>query len=598
MKVNEIIKGVIGKYYNQVVFLVEHPADERMGDYACNVAMVLSKTLGKNPRDLAVEIVDKLKNDDELDKVIDMKRIEVAGPGFINFWVKKEYLLDLISNQKIDESWRLGRHDDPGKLGEGWATGKVFEVEHTSPNPNKAMHIGHLRNNVTGMAIANMFEDAGAKVIRECMDNNRGIAIAKLMWGYLKFARRDGQKLEDINYWHEHQSEWLSPEELKIRPDIFVDGLYVKGADDFKSEKEVENKVRKMVVAWESEEPINWELWRKVLGYSYAGQKMTLSRLGSRWDKVWHESDHYKAGKDYVRKGLEMGIFRKLDDGAILTDLEKFGITDTIVQKSDGTSLYITQDLALTELKKKEYGADKMFWVIGPEQALGMKQMFAVCEQLGIGKKEEFSHASYGYMTIKGQGKMSSREGNVLYIDDLLDIVKKRVLEKIADRDFSEVEKEELAEKLAVGAVKYSILKVGRTTDMAFDVESSISFDGDSAPYLNYVFVRTQSLLAKAGIWNQEAPDEVEKINDEEIKLLRWIDRYSETIERAGLDLAPNLICGYLLELSQRFNAFYGNHKILDDNENRDFRLKLTSQVGMLIKNGLKILGIEVVERM
>jgi arginyl-tRNA synthetase len=227
-----------------------------------------------------------------------------------------------------------------------------------------------------------------------------------------------------------------------------------------------------------------------------------------------------------------------------------------------------------------------------------MKQMFAVCEQLGIGKVEEFCHVPYGYMTLKGQGKMSSRLGNVVFIDQLLDLVKERVMEKIADRDFSVEEKEVVAEKLAVGAVKYSILKMGRMTDMAFDLETSVSFDGDSAPYLNYVYVRTQSLLNKVENWNSESVVQTESLNEEEISLLRWIYKYGEVVERAGIDMSPNLICSYLLELSQRFNAFYGKHSILGEEDKKDFRLKLAYSVGTIIKNGLGIIGITVVERM
>lgn len=585
MKIKEIIREAVAEFALGKEFTVEHPADEKMGDYSTNIAMVLAKELQRNPRELAVDLVGKLEENADLKKLVG--KFDVAGPGFINFWIKKEVLV-VECNTVVLEKETYGKNDD--------LKGKLYEVEHTSPNPNKAMHIGHLRNNVTGMAIANLFEVSGAKVIRDAVDNNRGIAIAKLMWGYLKFAKKDGNEIDDINYWFEHQNEWQTPEDLKIRPDLFVDSLYVKGAEDFKNDVEVETKVRKMVVDWEANDKITWELWKIVLDYSYEGQKMTLDRLGSEWDKVWHESDHYAVGKEYVARGLKEGVFQKLDDGAILTNLADFGLTDTILQKSDGTSLYMTQDLALTDLKKKTYKADKMYWVIGPEQTLNMKQMFAVCQQLGIGKIEDFVHVPYGYMSMKGSGKISSRTGQVVYIDQLFDLVKESLLEKIKERDFSNEEKNDLAEKLAVGAVKYSILKMGRMTDMAFDIETSVSFDGDSAPYLNYVYVRTQSVLAKAEHKITEI-GEVE-LNKEELDLLRWIYRFLEKIEVATEELSPNLICSYMLELAQRFNVFYGNNKIISGSKSDNFRLILTEAVSVIIKNGLKILGIETVEKM
>ena len=578
-KIRQAIEGVVGK---NIDFVVEHPADESHGDYATNVAMMMEG----NPRELAQGLAEKLKKSAVLGGVVDLPRIEVAGPGFINFWLRKEWLLS-----EAGEVTQLS--DEYGKG--NWGKGQIYEVEHTSPNPNKAMHLGHLRNNVTGMAVANLFEAGGVKVIRDAVDNNRGIAIAKLMWGFLKFAKKDGKETEDVDYWHLHQDEWQTPEDKGMRPDRFVDELYVKGAEDSKN-KPVEEKVRKLVVDWEAENKTTWALWRNVLDYSYEGQAMTLARLGNRWDKVWHEHEHYKEGKAWVDKGIKKKIFKVLPDGAVLTDLSKFGLTDTIVIKSDGTALYITQDLALTSLKKKTYKADRLFWVIGPEQSLDLKQMFAVCEQLGIGKVSDFSHIPYGYMSIKGQGKMSSRTGNVVYIDQLLDLAKDEISKVIEERGFTEKEEESVSEKLGVGSVKYSILKVGRMTDMAFDLASSISFEGDSGPYLNYVYVRTKGVARKV---NDDKAEVIrDELSDTEKSLLRWIARFPEVIESAGKDLAPNLVCSYLFELSQKYNSFYSKNPIVGGGRYRGRRLTINNAVGQIIKTGLKLLGIEVVGKM
>ncbi len=222
-------------------------------------------------------------------------------------------------------------------------------------------------------------------MVWDAVDNDRGIAIARLMWGYLKFGRKDYAEIADIEYWYKHQDEWQTPEGLGIRPDKFVDELYVKASNDFKENEDTQSKVRQMVIDWENGDEINWALWRKVMEYSHEGQEMTLKRLKSRWDHVWHEHEHYKLGKDLVEEGLKRGIFERTKEGTVITKLDSYRIPNTVVEKSDGTALYITQDLALTRLKKEKYSPDKMFWVIGPEQTLAMQQVFAVSEQLGTG---------------------------------------------------------------------------------------------------------------------------------------------------------------------------------------------------------------------
>jgi len=266
--------------------------------------------------------------------------------------------------------------------------------------------------------------------------------------------------------------------------------------------------------------------------------------------------------------------------------------------KSDGTALYITQDLALTRLKKDKFKADKLFWVIGPEQSLAMQQMFAVCEQLGIGHVKDFKHLAYGYMSIKGQGKMSSRLGNVIYIDDLLDLAKGKVKKIMDGSSFNEKETEKISEMVGVGAVKYSILKVGRLQDVAFDINESVSVEGNSGPYLQYTIARTNSVLTKVSKQSNEwQKDEKLDINQEELTVLRSLIRFSEIVEGAAVNYSPNLLCNYLYELASKYNGFYNKHKIIGS-ENEEFRLSLTGAVGQVLKNGLKLLGIESPERM
>ncbi|MDH5442225.1 MAG: arginine--tRNA ligase [Candidatus Nomurabacteria bacterium] len=556
--------------------VLEHPTELSHGDFSANIAMSLAKKEGKNPREFAEQILAEI----EKNLPTEIISVAVAGPGFINFKLADKFFAD-----SLGEITKQG--DDFGKNNN---THETWVIEHTSPNPNKAMHLGHLRNNLTGMAIANVAEWNGAHVIRDMVDNNRGIAIAKLMWGYLKFAKKDDENT-DVDYWFDHQGEWETPDDQGIRPDRFVDALYVRGSEDFKI-PDVEKIVRDFVVRWEADDQKIRALWQTVLDYSTQGQQMTLDRLGNKWDYKWHEHEHYQQGKDLVAEGLSKGIFQKLDDGAILTNLESYNIPDTIVQKSDGTALYITQDLALTRLKKEKYNADKLFWVIGPEQSLAMKQMFAVSEQLGTGNFSDFIHIPYGWMSLKGQGKMSSREGTVVYIDDMIDEAKAKVMERLENKD------DALAEMVALGAVKFFILKVGRNQDTAFDVDESISIEGDSGPYLQYTYARCRSMLEKAHNLEIEPlssiPDKWE-ITDVE----RLLYRFPEIIEKSLVDYAPHHVAQYLIDIAHAFNSFYGNTKIVDaDDVTSPYKLAITSAVSQVIKNGLEILGIESPERM
>ncbi|KUK79936.1 MAG: arginyl-tRNA synthetase, partial [Microgenomates bacterium 39_7] len=556
---------------------LEHPADVAFGDYSTNIAMKLFGSLKPdqkaqlqvdNPRELAQHLCSLLQENlekfSELSDWID--QIDVAGSGFINFHLSKQFLIDSLAEALLTPSYG---ESDSGK-------GQVWELEHTSPNPNKAMHLGHLRNNLVGMAIGRIWEAVGIKVIFEAVDNNRGIAIAKLMWGYLKFARKDENTPVNLNHWYENQEQWSNPQETGERPDRFVDRLYVQGATDFDRNKQVEQQVRQMVVDWEANDKATWALWKLVLDFSYQGQQLTLKRLGNRWDKVWHEHEYYQQGKELVEEGIKKGVFKVLSDGAVLTDLKKFGLADTIVRKADGTALYITQDIALTKLKMHQR-VNRLHWVVGPEQKLALEQLFAICEQLNIARARDLEHLTYGYMSIKNQGKMSSREGNVIYIDELLDRAHQKASELINQDGFNQDEITNLAEKVGMGAVKYAILKVSRTADMAFDEDSALSLEGNSGPYLQYSYARANSVLQKSGITLQELQElyrgeegstntmghEESYITDGTLQLLRLIYQYPEVIEQSAYSSDPSSLATFLYEIAKNFNSFYNKHQIL-----------------------------------
>lgn len=576
--VAETISEVLGE-----TVTVMKPKYHDFGDYAVNVMQLTEKP----SQDQIKTFVQKLSDHPLFSKV------EQKG-AFINVFMSEDSLHDDLIEilEKVEE---YGSSD--------WGKGQTWELEHTSPNPNKAMHLAHLRNNVTGMAIARIWDFAGLEVIKEAVDNNRGIAIARLMWGFLKYAPKDSVSDSDktLQYWFDHKDEWNTPESAKQEAGRFIDELYVKASADFKNSEDVQTEVRQMVVDWENNEPMTRDLWKLVMDYSHSAQDKTLERLGNEYDVVWHEHEHYELGKKYVEEGLEKGIFMKTDEGTIITQLEEtYNLPNTVVIKSDGTSLYITQDIAMTDLRIKKFKADRMFWVVGPEQSLALKQLFAVCEQLGIGRLDQFTHIVSGWMSIKGQGAMSSRKGNVIYIDDLLDDAIARAKKLIRNDDISNEELDEVSEKVGIGAVKYSLLKISRTQETEFDFETSLSFDGNSGPYIQYSYARMQSLLRKGGHTGiAVVPDKRSELEPAEELLMRTLPRFKEVVLESAQTYQPHIIATFLFELTQVFNGFYENVPVLDAPDDiKDHRLALIKATSQVVENGLRLLGIDVVEKM
>lgn len=596
----ELIQNYIKKEYKEKLSAdLSLPVHIQHGNFTTNVALRLAKLNKQNSKILSksevpVEIANaivKYLNEDKNDFI---DKVEIAGPGLINIFLTPNANKTLIANIISGDKNNFKLETD---------NGLHWVIEHTSPNPNKAMHLGHLRNNLVGMSLANLIEVCGGQVTRDCVDNNRGIAIAKAMYGFLALMKKDSNTPTTIEFWIKNPDAWYTPNEKGMRPDVFVTDCYTGGEDLRKNDEsgEIDKIIRDMVLDWENKDTNTWALWQHILDYSYAGMQMTLSRLGNKWDKIWHEHEHYQSGKEYVELGLKKGIFKRLDDGAILTQIEEqYNIPETILLKNDGTALYITQDIALTDLKKKEYKADKLVWVIGPEQSLAMQQMFAVCEQLGIGKLSDFIHIPYGYMGLKDEEgnfkKMSSRSGTVLLIDDLIDTVKENIDKVIGDR-LQVIGDTNLKEKVAMAAVKFSILKVEKNMNMAFDINESINLTGDSGVYLLYTVARIKSILREgknrgikiegASITGEIAPNVIRKIHG-----------YKIILNNSRTHLSVHPIAHYLLELASLFNSWYAEVKILDDSESMPEKLAILDVVMQTMEHGLNILGIQTVEKM
>lgn len=562
---------------------VSMPTDKTKADFVSNISFRLSKQLGYPPFVVAETICNSF-----LTLTDDFKAGAVA-PGFINFRLNDKTISSLLGHINNEKS-NYGSNT--------LLRGQTWVVEHTSPNPNKAMHVGHLRNNLIGMTISNVLDFSGAKVIRDWVDNDRGIAIAKAMWGYLAYKQKSTDKLMGSNLidsWFIAPQDWLLPSDLGMKADHFAGDCYTLGSSAFKENRLVEEETRKLALNWEQGDEKVWKLWRLILSFAHTGIFETLDRVGNKWDHAWHEHEHYQQGKELVQQGIEKGIFKRLEDGAVLTQLEVYKIPDTIVLKSDNTSLYITQDIALTKLKKETYEADKLLWVIGPEQSVAMKQVFAICEQLGIGLRDDFIHVPYGLISIAKDGvrkKMSSRGGEALLIDTLLDEVMESMLQ--TDRGYSA----EDADRIAVAAVKFAMLKAARNTDTVIDISQAISLEGDSGVYVLYTAARIRALMSKmtAGLVSDTATRH--EYNESEhahaVKLL-----YFPQIIKATLsDYSPNSLVEYSLDIAHSFNSIYAKERFISDDASETLKkTELASATLILLETTLQLLGIQRIEK-
>jgi arginyl-tRNA synthetase len=574
------------------------------------------------PYDLANAIVNAWRSAGLPDYVA---KIEVVNPGFINIWLQNNTLINQMLSVLKAKS-RFGQGES--------LVGKKILLEHTSPNPQTTLMLGHLRNNFMGMAASDIFEFLGAKVTKDCIVNDRGVHLCRAIIGYLIFAQKWGEfkKQELIGYskisdtrlkkaitkikwrellagWIAKKSGWWQPKELGLKPDHTNLIWYVLGSRAYKASEKIKVQVEEILLAWEAKDKLVWAVWRQTLDWSISGYDQTYKRVGSVHDWVWFESDHYQKGKEFVDFGLKKGVFRK-SQGAVVTDLAKYNLPDTVVVKTDGTALYLTQDLALTKLKMTKFPSDLYIWDIGSEQSLYFRQMFAVCEQLGLGSRDKFFHLSYALINFKGGGKMATRTGQVVKADEILDELHNRAVAVIKSSNqelrgkINQGQLDKIAEKVAVSALKYSLLKYGRETTIFFDVDESLALEGNSGPYLQYTYARTQSVIKKAKkiLTPSEMADKTGKLKlkDEELALLRSIYRFPEVVLEAGQNFAPNLICNYIYDLAQKYNFFYNKWPILKAQPKAlaEFRLALTTAVGQILQNGLRLLGIETPERM
>ncbi len=522
--------------------------------------------------------------------------------GFLNLSIATNTWLDLL--KKIDA--------DP-HFGEKQATEEspLVMIEYSSPNTNKPLHLGHVRNNLLGWSLAQIMQANGNKVVKTNIVNDRGIHICKSMLAWLKYGNGEtpetsGKKGDHLigDYYVAFDKHYKAECE-ELTKQYIAEGMAEDAAKEkAKQEAPLIKEAHEMLVKWENNDPDVRALWAKMNQWVYAGFDETYKALGVSFDKIYYESNTYLEGKEKVEEGLEKGFFYRRPDNSVWADLTKEGLDEKLLLRSDGTSVYMTQDIGTAKLRFQDYPIDQMIYVVGNEQNYHFQVLSILLDKLGFKWGKSLVHFSYGMVELPN-GKMKSREGTVVDADDLIASMiadaRKTSDELGKNSDMTEEEKQEIARIVGMGALKYFILKVDARKNMLFNPAESIDFNGNTGPFIQYTYARIRSILRKAeaeGIL-PTLPANVE-MNAKEIELVQKINEYGAVVAQAGKDYSPSGIANYCFELTKTFNQFYHDYSVLgaDTMEQKQLRLTLAANVAKTIKNGMALLGIEVPERM
>jgi len=553
----------------KVDYSIDHPVDMEHGDYACNVAMKgfnKVKDKFKSPRELAEAIKGKLKDDKNLKKIV--SEITVAGPGFINISIQTSMLVNLMEGL-------LKGNEEKGEL-----KGKKIMVEFTDPNPFKEFHIGHLYSNIVGESLSRIFEAQGSEVKRANYQGDVGMHVAKSIWGMKKLMIENDIDLNGL-------SKRSGKERQK-----FMGQAYALGANAYEKDKKVKKEIEELnKKIYELDEEIK-ELYEKGRKWSLEYFEMIYKRLGTKFDYYFFEREVGKEGLKIVKKAFEKGVFEK-SEGAVVYKGEKDGLHTRVFINKMGLPTYEAKDLGLAVMKYDKFKYDWSYNVTGNEINEYFKVVLAVLKKINVELWKKTVHIGHGMVRFP-EGKMSSRTGKIVTGEWLLDEAKKQAL-KIMEKS-KLTDKDKTAEMIGKAAVKYALLRSSIGKDIVFDFAGSVSFEGNSGPYLQYTYARCKSVLEKG-------KGELSKtggFNKEEVVLLRTMYRFTEVIEEAAKELAPSNIASFLYDLAQKYNGFYNKHSILraEKKEDKQFRLKLTEVVSKIIKKGLYLLGIEALEKM
>ena len=552
----------------------------------------------KKPEDTAREIGEALQRDCPAVAAFNVVK------GFLNLVVATEAWVGLLNDIHADA--------DYGKRPVG-PESKLVMVEYSSPNTNKPLHLGHVRNNLLGWSLARIMEANGNCVVKTNIVNDRGIHICKSMLAWLKWGNGEtpestGKKGDHLigDYYVAFDKHYRE-EVARLKQQYLADGLSGEQAEEkAKAEAPLIREAHAMLVKWEQGDPEVRALWQKMNNWVYAGFDETYKALGVGFDKIYYESDTYLEGKKKVEEGLAKGLFFRKEDNSVWADLTDEGLDQKLLLRSDGTSVYMTQDIGTADLRFRDFPIDKMIYVVGNEQNYHFQVLSILLDRLGFKWGKDLVHFSYGMVELPN-GKMKSREGTVVDADDLIATMvddARRMSEELGKfKDMTEDERQDIARIVGMGALKYFILKVDARKNMLFNPEESIDFNGNTGPFIQYTHARIRSIMRKAaaeGIAIPAALPADAPLNDKEVKLIQKMDEFKTAVRDAGENYNPAGIANYCYELTKDFNQFYHDYSILsaDTDREKTTRLVLAQNVAKTIKNGMDLLGIEVPERM
>ena len=582
----EAIKALYGADVEDNLLQLQKTKKEFEGNLTL-VVFPLLRTSKKKPEETAEEIGAWMA--EHCDAIASYNVVK----GFLNLVISQRAWLGLLND--IDS--------DP-HFGEKKATDRspLVMIEYSSPNTNKPLHLGHVRNNLLGWSLAQIMEANGNRVVKTNIVNDRGIHICKSMlawqkWGNGETPESSGKKGDHLigDYYVAFDKHYR--EEVKE--------LVGKGMDEEQAKQEAPliKEAHEMLVKWEQNDPEVRALWKKMNDWVYAGFDETYKALGVGFDKIYYESQTYLKGKAKVEEGLKKGLFERHEDNSVWADLTNEGLDQKLLLRSDGTSVYMTQDIGTAEMRYEDYPIDKMIYVVGNEQNYHFQVLSILLDRLGFKWGKELVHFSYGMVELPN-GKMKSREGTVVDADDLIAAMiedARRTSDELGKfDDMSEEERQEIARIVGLGALKYFILKVDARKNMLFNPEESIDFNGNTGPFIQYTHARIRSILRKAQASPNPLQVEGACLNGKEIELVQKMNDYAAVVEQAGKDYSPSGIANYCYELTKEFNQWYHDYSILgaENEETRNLRLVIARNVAKIIKNGMALLGIEVPERM
>ena len=593
-------KILTDKVKEAIFSLYNHEVDEKQiqlqntgKDFTGDITLVVFPFLGfskKKPEETGEEIGNYLRENVK----------EISGfntiKGFLNLVMDKKYWIEVLRDMKTDPDYGLRK---PG------SENKTILVEFSSPNTNKPLHLGHIRNNLIGYSLSKIFEANGYKVKKVNIVNDRGIHICKSMLAWQKWGKG------------------ITPETAGKKGDKLVGDFYVKFEKEYKKQVQalIENgddkdkavrtaplmkETQEMLLRWEDGDKEVFDLWKRMNGWVYKGFDKTYKALGVSFDKIYYESDTYKTGREIVFRALEKGVLIKKEDGSVWIDLSKEGLGEKILLRSDGTAVYMTQDIGTAYQRYDDYKFFRQIYVVGNEQNYHFQVLVLLLDKIGYKWAKDIYHLSYGMVELP-EGKMKSREGKVVDADDLIGEMidtARDMSEELGKLDtYSEKQREDIFRIIGLGALKYFILKVDPRKNMTFNPKESIDFNGNTGPFIQYTYARIKSVLRKASEKNIEFQKKTNTgldPNEKEIELIKLLDGFPKVVRDAAIQMTPSVIANYCYELTKEFNQFYHDFSILsvDDDKIRNFRLQLSEITGDTIGKCMGLLGIEVPERM